>query len=205
MFGAEGASLSKVASTVQRTYTAKVTENGVEFFTADVYDAKNGSKRTKVDMISTDTAKQGYTLYKDSVLTFVSATTEDGENIAVTAAGKAATAEEINTAIKGKSLTGQKVLLTFSQPANVSTITISADQFPGTYYITGDTYSRSDTTGEDQFFQFIIQKAKITSENTITLEADGDPSVFNLNLTVLRPEDGEMMKLVQYDLAAANG
>ena len=40
----------------------------------------------------------------------------------------------------------------------------------------------------------------MTAENTITLEAEGDPSVFNMNLTVLRPEDGDMMKLVQYDL-----
>ena len=82
-----------------------------------------------------------------------------------------------------------------------SDIVISSDTFPGTYYVTGDTYARSDVDGSDQFFQFIIPKAKVTSENTITLEAEGDPSVFNMNLTVLRPEDGEMMRLVQYDLA----
>ncbi len=35
------------------------------------------------------------------------------------------------------------------------------------------------------------------------MEADGDPSVFNLNLKVLRPDDGVMMKLVKY--AALNG
>ena len=80
-------------------------------------------------------------------------------------------------------------------------IVISADTFPGTYYVTGDTYARSDVDGSDQFFQFIIPKAKVTSENTITLEAEGDPSVFNMNLSVLRPEDGEMMRLVQYDLS----
>ena len=45
----------------------------------------------------------------------------------------------------------------------------------------------------------------MTAENTITLEAEGDPSTFNMNLTVLRPESGEMMKLVQYDLAPAAG
>ena len=84
---------------------------------------------------------------------------------------------------------------------NNKEIVISADTFPGTYYVTGDTYARSDIDGSDQFFQFIIQKAKVTSENTITLEAEGDPSVFNMNLSVLRPEDGEMMKLVQYDLS----
>ena len=79
-------------------------------------------------------------------------------------------------------------------------IDINADTFPGTYYITGDTFCRSDITGEDDFFQFIIPKAKMSSENAITLEAEGDPSVFNLNLTVLRPESGPMMQLVQYNL-----
>jgi hypothetical protein len=49
-------------------------------------------------------------------------------------------------------------------------------------------------------FQFIIPKAKVTSENTITLEAEGDPSVFNMSLKVLRPADGIMMKLVKYNL-----
>ena len=49
-------------------------------------------------------------------------------------------------------------------------------------------------------FQFIIPKAKVTSENTITLEAEGDPSVFNMNLKVLRPADGVMMRLVKYEL-----
>ena len=79
-------------------------------------------------------------------------------------------------------------------------IDINDDTFPCPYYITGDTFCRSDVTGEDDFFQFIIPKAKMSSENTITLEAEGDPSVFNLNLTVLRPESGPMMQLVQYNL-----
>lgn len=81
-----------------------------------------------------------------------------------------------------------------------SVIEISANTFPGTYYVTGDTYARSEASGEDEFFQFIIPKAKVQSENTITLEAEGDPSVFNMNLTVLRPKDGVMMKLVKYNL-----
>lgn len=80
-------------------------------------------------------------------------------------------------------------------------IEISANSFPGTYYVTGDTYARSEKTGNDEFFQFIIPKAKVTSENTITLEAEGDPSVFNMNLHVLRPAGGgPMMKLVKYDM-----
>jgi hypothetical protein len=80
-------------------------------------------------------------------------------------------------------------------------IVISSDKFPGTYYVTGDTYARSETTGEDEFFQFIIPKAKMQSEVTLTMEAEGDPSTFNMTMKVLRPEDGDMMKLVKYNLA----
>ena len=81
-------------------------------------------------------------------------------------------------------------------------ITISANDFPGNYYITGDTYARNEVTGEDEFFQFIVPKAKMLSEVTLTMEAEGDPSTFNMNLKVLRPKDGVMMKLVQYTVPA---
>ena len=78
-------------------------------------------------------------------------------------------------------------------------VEVSANSFPGTYYVTGDTYARSDISGDDEFFQFIIPKAKVQSENTITLEADGDPSTFNMSLHVMRPENGKMMMLVKYN------
>lgn len=90
------------------------------------------------------------------------------------------------------------------QIVNGSVIEISASSFPGTYYVTGDTFARSESSGKDEFFQFIIPKAKVTSENTITLEAEGDPSVFNMNLKVLRPKDGVMMKLVKYNLDSSD-
>lgn len=81
-----------------------------------------------------------------------------------------------------------------------TTIEISADKFPGTYKVVGDTYARNKATGEDQRFQFVIPQAKMSSEQTITLESEGDPSVFSMNLTVLRPDDGVMLKLIQYDV-----
>jgi hypothetical protein len=56
-------------------------------------------------------------------------------------------------------------------------IEISADKFPGTYKIVGDTFVRSKETGEDERFQFVIPQFKVGSEQTITLEADGDPAV----------------------------
>lgn len=102
--------------------------------------------------------------------------------------------------ISGCTAGSQYILSWDATASEASTITITADSFPGTYYVVGDTYARSEDSGEDEFFQFIIPKAKVTAENTITLEAEGDPSVFNLNLRVLRPSDGEMMKLVKYSL-----
>ena len=85
--------------------------------------------------------------------------------------------------------------------SNAHKIDITANTFPGTYYITGDTFVRNEITGKDEFFQFIIPKAKVMSEsNTITMEAEGDPTVFTMNLKVLRPRNGVMMSLVQYDI-----
>lgn len=95
---------------------------------------------------------------------------------------------------------GQTYFCSYDLVVAGAIIEISANSFPGTYYVTGDTFARSETTGTDEFFQFIIPKAKVQSENTITLEAEGDPSVFNMNLKVLRPADGVMMKLVKYEL-----
>ena len=101
---------------------------------------------------------------------------------------------------------GQTYYTVFDMPViNAGTINVDANSFPGTYYVTGDTYARSEVTGNDEFFQFIIPKAKVQSGNTITLEAEGDPSVFNLNLHVLRPADGTMMKLVKYDMQEIQG
>ena len=98
---------------------------------------------------------------------------------------------------------GEIYYTTFDMPiTEAGVVEISANSFPGTYYVTGDTYARSEITGNDEFFQFIIPKAKVQSENTITLEAEGDPSVFNMNLHVLRPAGGgAMMKLVKYDMS----
>ena len=59
-------------------------------------------------------------------------------------------------------------------------VTISPDTFPGTYRVVGDTFMRSQATGKDEAFQFVIGKAKVQSEVTITLEAEGDPSTNNM-------------------------
>ena len=84
-------------------------------------------------------------------------------------------------------------------------VTISPDTFPGTYRVVGDTFMRSEKTGKDEAFQFVINKAKVLSEVTITLEAEGDSSTFEMSLNVLRSDnergEKEMMKLIRYTIA----
>ena len=81
-------------------------------------------------------------------------------------------------------------------------ITISPSTFPGSYRVVGDTFMRSQATGKDEPFQFIINNAKVSSEVTSTLEAEGDPSTFDMNLSVLRSKNAagqdEMIKFVRY-------
>lgn len=112
--------------------------------------------------------------------------------------GKTVAADTSDGAVKWTA--GERYFCSYDLKASGAVIEISANSFPGTYYAVGDTYARSEITGEDEFFQFIIPKAKVQSENTITLEAEGDPSVFNMSLRVMRPADGTMMKLVKYNL-----
>lgn len=204
MFG-NGVATPKSAGTVSRTIMARVIDAAtdyIDYIMVDLYNSTTGSsERVKVDMKETTTARANMILFSAAVtrgLNVRQITGEDGAVLGTASDTATMGLEQINTAIASKG--GQKVLINYTVPASKSEIVISGDTFPGTYYVQGDTYARSDVDGSDQFFQFIIPKAKMTSENTITLEAEGDPAVFNMNLTVLRPEDGDMMKLVQYDL-----
>lgn len=178
-----------------------------DYITADVYDATEGSKRVKLYLGGEATAPAGEVKINNQLAFSITGETsklydEDG-----TVLDEAFTESDLKslwttglTVPTGRNLDGHKVMFTYWVKATTKTIVVSGDTFPGTYYVQGDTYSRSDVDGRDQFFQFIVPKAKLTAEQTITLEAEGDPSTFNMNLTVLRPESGEMMKLVQYDL-----
>ena len=178
MFGdKDGVSIGNTEEKITKVAMARISETKTD--TTIEIDSKEGRKTVKV-------LADGGATY-NTTAGIVKVTDADGANITAEAfAGKTA---------------GDKVFVHYEVTLkSKKVIDINADTFPGTYYITGDTFCRSDVTGEDDFFQFIIPKAKMSSENTITLEAEGDPSVFNLNLTVLRPESGPMMQLVQYNL-----
>jgi hypothetical protein len=81
----------------------------------------------------------------------------------------------------------------------LQTVTISSDSFPGSYKLVGDTFVRNATTGLDEPFQLIVENVKVQPGFTLTMQAEGDPSVFDMNLKVLRPTDGTtMIKMIKY-------
>ena len=205
MFGSAGASLTPVAgSTVLKTAAVRLTTEGKlpAYFTAEVYDANNGSAKKKVMMADPDVEsgklKADEINFGDSKITIKQVVLEDGTDLSIDNETKWIGYNTLTSA-------GKKAYVKYEIQVTKSVITIDGNSFPGTYYVTGDTYARSDVDGKDQFFQFIIPKAKMQAENTITLEAEGDPSVFNMSLKVLRPESGKMMELVQYNLEGAAG
>ncbi len=98
---------------------------------------------------------------------------------------------------------GDQVRIVYDTQASASSayeIVITPERFPGTYMFVGDTVIRNKKTGVDEGFQFIIPKAKIGSEVSFTMEAEGDPSVFDMTISVLKADNGTMMSLVKYEL-----
>lgn len=85
--------------------------------------------------------------------------------------------------------------------ADSDTIVVNANKFPGTYTVVGKTFARNESNGKDHLFTFVIPKAKIQSETTLTMEAEGDPSVIGMSLKVLRCKNGDMMELIRDDSA----
>lgn len=105
--------------------------------------------------------------------------------------------------------TGEHLRIFWEQEADGTTngtaaeIVISPNTFPGVYRVYGDTFMRNGD-GKDQAMQFIIGKAKVLSNTTITMQAEGDPSTFEMTLNVMKSTndagESEMFKLVSYEL-----
>ncbi len=94
-----------------------------------------------------------------------------------------------------KSLT----LSTKQNPLKAKKIFVEQGVFPGMYKIVGETYIRSRDTGEDERMQITLPLCKIMSNQTLTLQADGDPTTFNLEVQVATPQNGIPMELTFYE------
>ena len=77
-------------------------------------------------------------------------------------------------------------------------ITVRSDVWPGMYMMVGETYIRNRDTGDDEHLQLVIPQAKVKSEQSLTLQPDGEPTVFNMNLEVAQPKSKVMMEINTY-------
>lgn len=108
---------------------------------------------------------------------------------------------EVNVTLEDAVLSMGCLEVMFGDTSGDNVITINANKFPGVYAVVGQTYAR-DIDGVNHLFTFYIPKAKIQSENTITMEAEGDPTVFNMSLRVLRGNDqGDMVQFILQETA----
>lgn len=78
------------------------------------------------------------------------------------------------------------VYYTYTSGANSDTYVVTAYDFAGSYKVVGYGLVRDYITKADQLMQIIMYNAKVDGAFTISMAATGDPSVFDMNLTLLR-------------------
>ena len=80
-------------------------------------------------------------------------------------------------------------------------VKITTDSFAENYCVVGTTFAKNQSTGKDHLFTFFVPNAKVSTELNLEMSADGDPTVFNMELTVLRAskEDNTMVALIAAD------
>jgi hypothetical protein len=163
-----------------------------------VTGAQTAYKREKLVAIVSTTAGQTKVTTSETFLTGTVYTYKDDEITEITPVSKTGSVIEFtNTNIP----VGATVVVyyQFTTDATAQKITISADKFPSYVKVVGDTLIRNSETGVDEPFQFVINKAKVQPNFTLTFQADGDPTVFDMNLTVFRTDDSpEMISLIKY-------
>lgn len=105
---------------------------------------------------------------------------------------------EITISLQDAILSDKTLSLMFENDAEAANqvIEINANKYPGVYTVVGKTFAR-EMKGGDTVFTWFVPRAKVNSEVTLTMEAEGDPTVFDMNLKVLRTSDGSMMKLIR--------
>ena len=79
-------------------------------------------------------------------------------------------------------------------------LVIDAETFPGDYRIVGETYIKEQKTGKNQRYQFVINRAQVSSDTSLVLQAEGEPTTFSMAIDVLTPKNGDLVELKQFDV-----
>ena len=108
---------------------------------------------------------------------------------------------EVNITLEDALLSTECLRKMFGDKSASGPITIGANEFPGNYAVVGVTFARDQITGKDHLFTFYVPNAKVGSEITLTMEAEGDPTVFSMALRALRASktDDTMVALIPYE------
>lgn len=82
-----------------------------------------------------------------------------------------------------------------------SKISITSDKFSGTYKVVMDCLVRDAVTQNDFAAQVIIYNAKMTNDWSLSMASTGDPSNFDLDLEILKPQGSStaMWDMIVYD------
>ncbi|MFI2856797.1 hypothetical protein ACH6EH_06625 [Paenibacillus sp. JSM ZJ436] len=118
------------------------------------------------------------------------------------AAGKYTLTTKQLTFNTGELADGAKVVAYYkaATATTAKTITVSSDKFAGTYRIVLDCLVRNTENQQDYAAQIVIHRAKMEDNWSISMAADGDPSVFDIPMEILKPVDGtEMYTMTIYD------
>ena len=92
---------------------------------------------------------------------------------------------------------GERYICSYEVNINSLVIDVFSNFNDKKYCVIGETYIRSEKDGTDESFYFIIPKASISSNIKLDLEAEGDPSVFDMELKALKMKNLPLMQLVR--------
>lgn len=91
---------------------------------------------------------------------------------------------------------------TVKTDATAKKVQVTSDMFGGSFKVVADVMVRDESTKKDYFAQFIIPNAKIEDDFSFNFAPEGDPSVLDIPLEILKdPAGNTMWELVIYDEA----
>lgn len=98
---------------------------------------------------------------------------------------------------------GQKYFCSFGLTGSGAIIEISARSFPGTYCLVGNALVKElhGNPNQERFCQIMIPRVKISSNNVMTFEGDGEPAVFNFEIKALRSANNIMLQMINTNMA----
>lgn len=163
----------------------------------------------EVVMASTPTITLSETIYTADLTTyplFIFSTSDGSTADNEQTSGTPATANQYSRngqviSLNSAWTTGDRFIATYYKQTSVSNkrITVTSDDFPATFELTGYTLWRNESDGLDYVCRIKISKAKLLSTFTLTQQPDSDPSTFNFDFEVMKTS-GSNTNMVIFDI-----